>query len=467
MRRWVFIFVWLLIVPSYATNCTYWVTRESRHFLIYYSQDYLLEAEIDQIVEEAEGAYEFVTGFLNMEPKKKTPIYLYASAVGYGEFFSGGRAEIGEIYVNCKSGKYDSCRNASSDESFGSLIAHELTHIVMSSEGKHPTALLTEGIAEYVDTKYVDGSPHWGAKFFLENGALIPLKKIIEYFIPYYPLGVYQEGSSFCAFLIEEYGIDKYKEFYFKEIENPDNSFEIFGKDAEQIYSMPISELEDEWIKKLEALPSTNTFYEGLASFNMNYNRVGGEYRSLTQGGMTSVSIEGLFDDFWIIYQNDIREAKKILIEVERMMKEENRGMEIYMSAVIALQQAGDLERAKKDFDQAAAFFSKSGFMSLRNECEDYMEAIVFTQEGDASLESDPSSALRAYEEALGKYEKLNNPLMKSTMQEKIEEARQKIPQGKTKAVLYSVLVIIALIGVILMWRICLSWKIKKMRNIP
>lgn len=206
---------------------------ESEHFIFYYSEGYLTSEELSLIIKTQEDLFTRITGLLSLEYTGKITYYLYGNRKDFegipGAYTAGNQIHL--LCIFC----VDSCKNGLND-------AHELTHALSNRIGfQH--GLLAEGLAVYVEDYVINGENlHGIVKILHTEERLTPLKDLIDEFWCDL-LYNYDISGSFATFLIEEYGIEKFKELYQKPL--LDDAFQ-------EVYSKSLTNLEEEWLSTVE-----------------------------------------------------------------------------------------------------------------------------------------------------------------------------------------------------------------------
>jgi hypothetical protein len=142
---------------------------------------------------------------------------------------------------------------------------HELTHILAGKLGS-PPAMFNEGFAVYMSERLgADALKYLGApgktvdrttQEYLRDGKLINLEELIKFT----EIGSeeskwrisYPEAASFVKYLLETYGIEKFREAY-QQTKSSDGANDV-KKNVEilmRIYGKPLSQIESEWKSKL------------------------------------------------------------------------------------------------------------------------------------------------------------------------------------------------------------------------
>jgi hypothetical protein len=131
------------------------------------------------------------------------------------------------------------------------LIVHENAHIIAGLNwASSTTSFLSEGIATHLEALATDrDSNHERTMHYLVSGQLFPLEHLITFDIGQEGLKTqvgYPAAGSFTAFLIDTYGLHRFREAYalesrtFEERERADTWATVFGKE--------LHDLEMEWL---------------------------------------------------------------------------------------------------------------------------------------------------------------------------------------------------------------------------
>jgi hypothetical protein len=146
---------------------------------------------------------------------------------------------------------------------------HEVAHIVGGERGS-PPAMLDEGFAVYVSEslgadalKYLGAPGRTVAQVscgYLRSGALIPLGRLFRFTDigsdSTTPAIAYPEAASVIAFLIAQYGIERFRDAYsrLRSSTNPDDvrwNDQLF----EEIYGRNVAAIESAWRASLPCAP--------------------------------------------------------------------------------------------------------------------------------------------------------------------------------------------------------------------
>lgn len=225
-------------------------TIETGHLSIHYPGDSIPEEEIELLANEHEKKFNQIAKDLGVDFRGRVEVFLYPPDL---------EDEIWEA------------RRVFSDRSFNEIhcyyngmgdhghITHDLVHIisfelVTDEEVRRISPLLKEGLAEYLAGRPWGRSVDEWTAGFLKEGKIISLDRLRDpdFFKDNNPVLTYTEAASFVKFLIENYGMEKFKEAYSK------NSFA-------SVYGKPLAQLEEQWLKHLSRIEPSE---EDLELFN-------------------------------------------------------------------------------------------------------------------------------------------------------------------------------------------------------
>lgn len=202
------------------------------HFSIYYSQSVVSQDQIRWIAAEHEFRYQQVSRFLNVRFHQKIDSYLYPTPELKKRLIGTSTTDIAkpwrsEIHLNV--------------ESLHNTLKHELVHAIAGDFGMpilraSISVGLIEGLAVAADWNVDDRTPHQNAAALKHFGAMADVKAVLSFsgFASHSPSISYLLVGSFCRYLIETYGIEKFKRLY------------PFGNFS-GVYHASLEELVDEW----------------------------------------------------------------------------------------------------------------------------------------------------------------------------------------------------------------------------
>lgn len=218
------------------------LTRETEHFVIYYSPGSQTEREIDAVATEHEFAWHRLAGILAREPDYKIHSFVFANRRQKRAVFGADRVEISlpwkrQIYLHHQAFPHGA-------------LHHELAHAFGAAFGDpifglSPAVGLIEGLANALAPRASDGLDlHDQAAILDRLEKRPPLAEIIGVgFWRHASSRAYTTAGSFCAWLIDEHGIDAMTELYRR------------GGGFEAIYGRTLDELEASWLVFLRARP--------------------------------------------------------------------------------------------------------------------------------------------------------------------------------------------------------------------
>ena len=227
----------------------------TEHFEIYYYQGSLAEREINEIIRAREAAFREISNLLGVKYDRKIRLVFYPDAetkrkeighIGDGYAFSNN---IVEVY-NEKT-KLDPF--------------HELAHILTGKLGD-PPAMFNEGFAVYISEKLGSdalrylGSPGKSIDAvtgeYFKGGKLFKLEELLGFTEigseKSKPEITYPESASVVKYLVETYGVRKFRQLY-QQAKNNSGAGEVLKNEEilKEIYGQPLSEIEQEWLNKI------------------------------------------------------------------------------------------------------------------------------------------------------------------------------------------------------------------------
>lgn len=213
---------------------------ETENFIIYYDPDSPPVRRIDLIAGDHEWRYRELSAFLGVDSGEKIRSYIYPDEDTRKRVVGAGDTTIAnpihkEIHL-----VYDSFPQP--------VLKHELTHVMAGDFGTKtlhmsPKVGLLEGLAVAADWSGDVYDPHQWSKALIENGMAPGIADIAGFGFWYAPPSQsYTLMGSFSRYLIDTYGIEKFKTVY------RTGDFTLYGKS--------LSELEADWKKFLAGLPA-------------------------------------------------------------------------------------------------------------------------------------------------------------------------------------------------------------------
>lgn len=223
---------------EYITENILPASLETDHFVIYYDPSSPEAGRIDLIAGDHEWRYAELSRFLDVDTEEKIRSYIYPDTETRKRVVGAGDTTI----ANPIHGEIHLVYGAFPDP----ILKHELTHVMAGDFGTKllrmsPKVGLLEGLAVAADWGGDGYDPHQWSKAIIENGMAPDLADITGFGFWYAPPGLsYTLMGSFSRYLIDAYGIEKFKTVY------RTGDFSVYGKD--------LPGLAAEWKKFLEGV---------------------------------------------------------------------------------------------------------------------------------------------------------------------------------------------------------------------
>ena len=213
---------------------------ETEHFVIHYPKS-LDEKEIKKISLYHEFYYSRLTNFFKLELKNKIDSFVFKNNTEKGNYFGSANADVAkpwldEIYTTIGS--------------YNNTLEHEIAHIFSASfgttlfkvaDGINPAMI--EGIAVAASPFYNDNCVDYMAALAMTNGYKVNIKKLFvgaNFFSQNSSLSYIYSGS-FIKYIIENYGISKFKQYY-------------SNSDFENIYKINFEEVKEGYNNYLKTI---------------------------------------------------------------------------------------------------------------------------------------------------------------------------------------------------------------------
>lgn len=197
-------------------NPSLWEVLETKHYVFHYAKNSIAEREISNISETQEKAYTKIIKTLELEEvSEKINYYVYQSEANKKKLM-GDDGFAQAIW-------HDNSIHIVYTENIKPIGEHEDVHLLTLPWGV-AIGFFQEGLAEYMNG-CVWGKDKRRAEIFVQSGTnskKIPglknflshsfwVENVDENIEYYYPL-----AGTFTRFLINEFGLEKYREFYMK-----------------------------------------------------------------------------------------------------------------------------------------------------------------------------------------------------------------------------------------------------------
>ncbi|MER3447942.1 MAG: hypothetical protein C4291_14430 [Candidatus Dadabacteria bacterium] len=215
---------------DYITRNFLMASIETEHFVIYYTPGTPEAEHIALIADDHEWRYHQLKEFLRLGTKApKIRSYIYPNREMRKKLIGAGETTIAnpihrEIHL-----VYDSFPNP--------VLKHELTHVLSSEFGMRvlgisPKVGLIEGLAVAADWSADKFTPHEWSKAMIKAKSALDIKEILGFgFWRAPPQKSYMLMGSFVRYLIDTYGIEKFKVVY------RTGDFSIYGKSLDRLIS--------------------------------------------------------------------------------------------------------------------------------------------------------------------------------------------------------------------------------------
>lgn len=200
---------------------------ETDNFIIYYAPGTPEAHDIDLIAMDHEWRYQQIKDALELETTKKVKSYIYPDIETRKKLTGAGETTIANPIHNEIHLIYDYFPHP--------VLKHELVHVMAGVFGNDilrisPKIGLLEGIAVAIDWRGQRFTPHQWAKSMTELGIAPGVQDIVGFGFWYAPAEVsYTVMGSFSRYLIDSYGIEKYKSAY------QTGNFSVYNKNLDEL----------------------------------------------------------------------------------------------------------------------------------------------------------------------------------------------------------------------------------------
>jgi len=228
---------------------------DSPHFRVYYDANRQVRSDIRLLALDAEFRYHQLVRFFGRAPKGKIGIYVFSDSIQKKRLFGAYQVEMAkpwrhEVYVTAGGFPHP-------------VLKHELAHVFASSFGDRLFGVafhwvwlggfvpmpsfnpgLIEGVAVAADWRPGRLTPHQKAAVLLRLGWAPPLSSVMGYaFFGSAAVRSYAMAGSFCRFLIDRYGVERFERLYGT------------GGAFHRVYGVSFAKLDAQWKKFVESLP--------------------------------------------------------------------------------------------------------------------------------------------------------------------------------------------------------------------
>lgn len=212
----------------------------TKHFIIHYPSK-IRKSEIDILVLHHEYYYSRLSKYFNVKLDKKIESFVFNNNSEKGNLFGSANADVAKPWLY---------QIYTTQDSYNKTLEHEIAHVVSASFGKtifkiadgiNPT--LIEGVAVAGSPFYDGYSIDYMTSLAWQNGYKINISKLfkgLSFFSQTSSLS-YIYAGSFSKYLIDNYGISKYKLFY-------------KNSEFKKIYHSSIDEITNKYYNYLDAI---------------------------------------------------------------------------------------------------------------------------------------------------------------------------------------------------------------------
>lgn len=208
---------------------------QSRYTEIYYAGQN--SVDMRQLGKSLDFYVDLISEKLELKPEEKIRVYIYENAYQKKRWTGTGNTFIGNPIQR-------TLQILPTDAS-DPILVHELSHVVAAPIGISmlhisPRIGLLEGLATSFQTAQMGLSVHEWAKAMVDLNKLPDLTQSLDAlsFWKENPTRVYLASGSFVQWIMDTYGVDKFKKVY-------------HGDSFDSIYQMPLEILLEEWKKSL------------------------------------------------------------------------------------------------------------------------------------------------------------------------------------------------------------------------
>ena len=198
---------------DYIQNNVLTKTYETEHFLIHYDPESDAAKNIELIAKDHEWRYSEVSEYLDVDIRDKIISYIYPDSQVRKKYF-------GSLHATVANPIHREIHQVFNTYPIGEL-KHELVHIISADFGTRtlkisPKKGLIEGIAVAVDWPVNVMDKHQLSKTLLNKESLNKnLSDFLGYGFWYYPPSVsYTLMGSYSRYLLDNFGVEKFKEYY-------------------------------------------------------------------------------------------------------------------------------------------------------------------------------------------------------------------------------------------------------------
>lgn len=183
---------------------------KSEHYIFYFEPNSLADQEIEEIAKEQENCFQSICNTLGITFTEKICYYLMDSPEKVGILF-GGNDPINAFAVLGENKIY-----AVYNPDVKCIGFHEDTHLISATLGIPQSEFLLEGLAMFFDKTWWGLQNERWACYYKTKSQDISIKSMLETkdFYSFDCMIFYPISGAFIQFLIDRYGLERFKTLY-------------------------------------------------------------------------------------------------------------------------------------------------------------------------------------------------------------------------------------------------------------
>lgn len=330
----------------------------TEHFLIKYSSK-LNPSEIKLLAIRHELYFDELKNFYHFTPDTKIKSFIFSSADEKKEFFGAGNADVAKPWLMQIYLTYNNYSNT---------LKHEIAHCFAADFGStifkvadNFNAALIEGAAVAADPYYDEYPVDYMAALAYQNGYKINLGSLFESFNFFFQASSlsYIYAGSFSKFLIDNYGIAKFKMLY-------------SNLDFQAVYNKNFTNL-------------INEYYEYLTQFKVSNQKPMADFYYGRKPIFSKVCpryISDRLEKAWSFFQEE-KYAESLGLFSEVLQKSENYSA--IVGYAFCLFEMGRRNEAVKFLnDKVNNFYGTSNYYQMKFTLADFMSELNQTEKSDS-----------------------------------------------------------------------------------
>jgi len=220
-----------------------WKTVETDHYIFHFQSNGLADIEQNNIISLQESCFKEITEKMQVFPANKIIYWLCNTRKEVGKACGLGFESNGITFCAPNAPQIYAVYN----EMKKCVGYHEDTHAIMCQYAMPISKAIEEGLAMYFDKAWWGISNELCTYVYLKDERYVSVERLIsdnEYFYSVSDIVSYPILGAFTAYLIESYGIEKYKKLY--------QSREAMLEKFLTLYGQNISEIEVEYANSIK-----------------------------------------------------------------------------------------------------------------------------------------------------------------------------------------------------------------------